>query len=214
MLALQAIYGKANPGDYHELINRNFLAPRFKAGSLHDVIYRIDQRIVITTNFDKIYETHCLSTSTEGYKVINYDSTSIADELRSDTRLIIKAHGSIDNYDGMIFTREQYRKAKKEHSSFYQMLRSLFRIFTTVFIGCGMEDPDVMLVLEDIALVGSGRRPHYAVVKEGAHDPFVVRDWAESYNVQGIEYGPTHESLIEDLEGLFAEVDELRKRLI
>lgn len=212
LLALQAIYSNANPGDYHELIDENFLAPQFKAGSLHDAIYRLDQRIVITTNFDKIYETYCLSTSSEGYKVISYDSQSFADELRSDTRLIIKAHGSIDSYQDMIFTREQYRRAKKEHSSFYEMLRSLFRIYTTVFIGCGMEDPDVMLMLEDIALVGSGRRPHYALIKEGLHDSFVVRDWDESYNVQAIEYGPCHESLVDDLESLFAEVDELRKR--
>jgi hypothetical protein len=61
------------------------------------------------------------------------------------------------------------------------------------------------------ALVGSGRRPHYALIKEGVHDPFVVRDWNESYNVEAIEYGPTHDSLIDDLEMLFADVDELRK---
>lgn len=213
LLALQAIYSKVDPGDYHELIDHNFLAPQFKAGVLHGIIYQLDQRIVITTNFDKIYETYCLSTSTDGYKVISYDSQSLADELRSDTRLIIKAHGSIDSYRDLIFTREQYRRAKKDHSNFYDMLRSLFRVYTTVFIGCGMEDPDVMLMLEDIALVGSGRRPHYVLIKQGEHDLFVVKDWSESYNIQALEYGPTHENLIDDLEILFSDVDEMRKRL-
>ena len=91
LLALQAINDEADPGDYHALLNTNFNDASFEPSELHKVIFNLDSRLVITTNFDKIYEKHCLTASTEGFKVIPYYSNSLGDEIRSDTRLIIKA---------------------------------------------------------------------------------------------------------------------------
>ncbi|WP_445730680.1 SIR2 family protein [Methylocystis sp. IM2] len=126
LLALQAIKDEVDPGDYQELLNQNFNEPVFEASKLHEIIFALDSRLVITTNFDKIYEKHCLNVSTEGFKVIPYNSTSLADELRSDTRLIIKAHGSIDEISAMIFTRGQYHSAKRDNPGFYGLLKAIF----------------------------------------------------------------------------------------
>src|SRR5690606_32313959 len=52
LLALQAIREEADGGDYQELLNQNFNNPAFKPSALHNVIYELDSRIVVTTNFD------------------------------------------------------------------------------------------------------------------------------------------------------------------
>lgn len=175
------------------------------------MIYRLNSRIVITTNFDKIYETFCTSTSTDGYKVVPYYSPSLADNLRSEVRIIIKAHGTIDDHQQMIFTRHQYHEAKKNHQAFYEILKAILLTNTCVFIGCGMEDPDVMLLLEDVKSVGTGTRPHYAIIKSGSQDKFVLQDWDRTYNVKSLSYDGSHEQLLPELEGLFLDVDALRK---
>ena len=76
LLALQAIKLSADRGDYQDLLNRNFNSPAFQPSKLHETILALDSRIVITTNFDKIYERYCLNTSREGFKVVTYESPS------------------------------------------------------------------------------------------------------------------------------------------
>jgi hypothetical protein len=203
LLALQGIRDEANAADYRDLLNKNFNDPKFLPSELHKYIAELDARIVITTNFDKIYERYC----TEGapasaFKVIDYHSSDLVDEIRSDTRLIIKAHGSIDEISRMIFTRAEYHRAKADHARFYEILKAIFLTNTAIFIGCGMEDPDVLLLLEDVRITGSAERPHYALIKRNSHDALAIADWRKTYNISTLEYGPSHEDLVTDLRAL------------
>jgi len=210
LLALQAIASEADPADYQNLLNENFNDATFEPSDLHQVIFNLDSRLVITTNFDKIYEKICLRASTEGFKVIPYYSTSFGDELRSDTRLIIKAHGSIDELQKMIFTKSQYHAAKENHGAFYSILKGLLLTNTCIFVGCGLDDPDVLLLLEDVKITASPSRPHYALLREGSHNHYAKHDLLSCYNVKVLEYGPSHADLVTDLNALLAEVDALR----
>jgi len=210
LLALQAISQEADEGDYQTFLTENFNDPTYEPSDLHRVIFNLDSRLVITTNFDKIYEKLCLHVSTEGFKVLPYYSQSLGDELRSDTRLIIKAHGTIDEVSKMVFTKSQYHRATAEYAQFYAMLRALLFTHTCVFIGCSMDDPDVLLLLEDVRITASAIRPHYALTLNGRNSAYAKRDWLDSYNVKALEYGPTHEALLEDLSALLALVENAR----
>ncbi len=209
-LALNAIADLADPGDYQSFLNDCFNDSSFEPSELHSVILDIDARFVITTNFDKIYEKHCLTVSNVGFKVIPYYSESLADEIRSDTRLIIKAHGSIDDISKMVFTRKEYHQAKKHHPEFYNLLKALLLTNTCVFIGCGMEDPDVLLLLEELKMTTNSKRPHYALLREGAVSPFITQDLSSTYNVRSLFYGPGHSDLIVSLKDLYAEIEGIR----
>lgn len=210
LLALQAISDEADCGDYHSLLNTNFNDATFEPSELHKVIFDLDSRLVITTNFDKIYEKHCLKASTEGFKVIPYSSNSLGDEIRSDTRLIIKAHGTIDDISHMVFTKAQYHAAKEKYASFYAILKALLLTNTCIFIGCGMDDPDVLLLLEEVRITANPQRPHYALLKYGSHSNYLITDLSSAYNVKTLEYSPDHHDLISDLKYLQAQVDNIR----
>lgn len=199
LLALQAICDVANPADYQDLLNAVFHSPRYQPSRLHEAVHRLDSRIVVTTNFDRIYEAYCMQPEKEGYKVIVYDSTSLADEIRGDKRLIIKAHGSIDNISKMIFTRAEYHAAKSQHAKFYDILKALFLTHTCIFIGCGLADPDIMLLMEDVKILGTQQRPHYALVLKGKNSKFKIEEWRQTYNVVALEYEPDHDALTTDL---------------
>lgn len=210
LIALEAIELHADAGDYVRLLNTCFGSLKFKPSDLHKVIYNLDARLVVTTNFDKIYEQYWTHFSQEGFKTISYDGESLGDEIRSDTRLIIKAHGSIDNPQKMIFTRAQYHTAKAKYPAFYDILKALFMTSTVMFVGCGMQDPDVLLTLEEVKISSSSNRPHYALIKQGDVGPYVLQDLKKSYNVQALEYGPTHEELQKSLTNLLGEVESIR----
>ena len=214
LIALQAIKELSDPGDYHSFLDSNFNSPHYKPSELHGIINALDARIVITTNFDKIYEAYCFSFAggANAFKVINYTTRGLADELRSDTRLIIKAHGTIDSIDEMIFTRAEYHTAKRDCPQFYEVLRGIFLTNTIIFIGCGLEDPDMMLLLEDVRIAGRQTKPHYALVKKGKQE-FLIKDWRATYNIHVMEYEPDHSALIPELTTLLNAVELRRAEL-
>lgn len=111
----------------------------------------------------------------------------------------------------MIFTRSQYHKAKREYSSFYKVLEALFITHTVIFFGCSLDDPDVQLILEDVNIISSSQRPHYILIKEKSQNFFGLNDWLNTYNIRALEYGPTHDDLITDLENLWDKVDITRR---
>lgn len=208
LLALQGIRDYVNPADYRGLLDTHFNSIAFRPSDIHKSIYQLDSRIVITTNFDKIYERYCLEFGATGaFKVINYDSTDLADELRSDTRLIIKAHGSIDNISKMIFTRAEYHNAKAQYQQFYEILKAIFLTHTVMFFGCGLEDPDMLLLLEDVKITSSSAKPHYLIIRRRTANELSKADWKSSYNICALEYGPTHENLVLDLQSLVNQVE-------
>jgi hypothetical protein len=210
LLALEAIKRDADPHDYQKLLNDEFHRPQFQPGELHRTILRLDSRLVITVNFDKIYENCCLAHSNEAIKVVTYNSGSLFDEIRSEQRLLIKAHGSIDDVDKMIFSRSQYREAKFLHPNFYRLLEAIFLTHTALFIGCGLNDPDIMLVLEDVKRVSSSSKPHYALALRRPDDKYKVKNLDDIYNIRVLEYRPDHGALLASLQDLLERVDVIR----
>jgi len=211
LLALQGVRDRVNQADYRDLLDKHFNNQNYQPSQLHECIYELDSRIVITTNFDRIYEKYCLKTAnTEAYKIINYYSCDLVDEIRSDARLIIKAHGSIDDISKMIFTRSEYHQVKQSHSQFYEIIKAIFLTHTVVFIGCSLADPDVLLLLEDVKITGSSERPHYAIIKKNSMSTLELSDWRKTYNICALEYAPTHNDLLIDLQLLLEHVDRER----
>jgi len=214
LLALQAIRDFADPGDYLNFLKDEFNDAGVTASALYHHIVNLDAKIVITTNFDRIYETYCWSlssTTNSAYLALLYNSDSLFDELRSDSRLIIKAHGSIGDPSTMIFTRQEYHQAKARFAHFYELLQALFLTNTIVFLGCSLTDPDISLLLEDVKIItkqdsSKPTRTHYAFQREGEKDEIAVSDLLRTYNVKVISYGPNYKDLEPALKQLVEQV--------
>jgi len=208
LLALQAIYDACDPGHYANYIRQVYSRPNYKASSVHELIKEIDSKIVITTNFDKIYENLC---NDHGYTVAHYgESKKILSNIKCAENLIIKAHGSVDDIDRIVFTQKQYYEAKKKHPEFYNILNALFLTNTVVFLGYSLNDPDINLILETVANTSSPSSPHYVVVKQGV-DAEVKQYWRECYNIVTLEYGPEYDNLEENIANLVDQVLSFRQ---
>jgi hypothetical protein len=140
---------------------REFSGNAYKHAQIHDDLNLVDSRLVMTTNFDKLYENRANQLQHNTVIVKNYYDRDVADVFRRQDRVVIKVHGTIDNPDLTIFTRSQYALARRDYAHFYQLLRGLFATHTFVFLGASMRDPDIQLLLEDHAYRFEGSRPHY-----------------------------------------------------
>lgn len=212
LMALEAIFSDCDTGEYGYFLKEEFGKDSFTPSNIHEAIKEIDCKIIITTNFDKILDKIC---NDEGYVVCEYyDVEKIISHIKSPKRIIIKAHGCIDNLDKIIFTGSQYFKAKKENPGFYKILESLFITHTVIFLGYSLSDPDINLNLENILNTASPHHPHYVLVKKGNED-IVKKHWKETYNISALEFGADYKDFIPAIEELRDQVNQFREeRLI
>ncbi|WP_052748477.1 SIR2 family NAD-dependent protein deacylase [Cellulomonas sp. FA1] len=205
--AAQIIVDGLPPADFSKYVRDCFERPRFEASKIHELVLELDPKIVVTTNYDDLYEALCRQgAAVEGYNVCRYYEEHAVNDLRSDRRLILKAHGCISNPSRIILTREQYFTARRDHPSFYSVLDALMLTNTLLFIGCSMDsDPDVQLLLENSSIAAPSQHPHYAIVEDLWH-PAVERVLAKTYNMNFLKFDPGDyrqvQGALEDLLGM------------
>lgn len=203
--------------EFRSLLIDEFLSPRYLHSAFHDAIFKIDARIVATPNFDKIYETFANTQANGSIRIKNHYDSDIADAIRREDRLILKFHGSIDTPDKMIFTRQEYAKARTEHDDFYKLLEALALTHTFLFLGCGVHDPDTRLLLEDIFFRYSVNRPHVFVLPSRAVKPAEKTIIENSMNLSILEYtnpARDHSQLLTALLDLVTRVEAARNLLV
>ncbi|SMF43848.1 SIR2-like domain-containing protein [Tistlia consotensis] len=197
--------------DWIDFLRGQFLTPGYKESELHDKIFRLDQRVTFSLNIDTIYETFVTS-QTSGKTISKqfYDEDVHA-FLRDHSDYIIKIHGSIDAPNKIIFSQKDYALARVENSLFYQILDACILSHTILFIGCGVSDPDVNLLLENQNFRFPNSLPHYMITpsKIGSDLEESLR---KNRNLKCIKYDDqdNHAELSKLIEELIQKVDSHR----
>lgn len=200
---------------WNELVHSEFVEPKFQTAEIHRDIFKLDSRLILTQNVDKIYDAYAASESSGTIYIKDYSKADIGLVVRGDRRSVLKAHGSVDTPGEMIFTAEEYAKARYQHSRFFLLLDALSVTHTFLFIGCGLSDPDVHLMLERNFHFFPGSRPHYMVTPNNSAHADVQACHKRNMNLRFLTYRPTnhHEQLGAGLKNLVTLVDEARDKL-
>jgi hypothetical protein len=199
-----------HPADYNRLIGETL--ERYRPTEVHKMIELLDQKIVVTTNFDTLYEDHCRQgDARHGYSVINYYDDGLIARMRSPKRLILKGHGSVTVPEKTILSKSDFFKARAGYPNFFKTLESLFLTHTLLFIGYSVTDPDIQLLLENASIAAASDHPHYALMAQGLHSA-IKAAFFRTFNLQILEYDPRdqHQEFLVSLQDLAARVNEMR----
>ena len=191
---------------FRGFITEKFVTPRFRYAPIHDSIISLGARLMATPNFDKIFETRINAKQDNSVMAKNYYDEELAEILLSQNPFVLKVHGSVDKTTKMIFTRSEYAKARAEFRPFYAILEALALTHTFLFLGCGLKDPDIQMLLEDYCTRHRYAAPHYFVLPEGALFAGLRSIYEKTLNIKILEYDPAR-----DHRNLRSEIDALAK---
>jgi hypothetical protein len=193
--------------EFSSFIQNTFGRPKYQASKIHESVYSLDAKIVITPNYDTTYEDYCkrFSTTTSHNVCTHYQSHALND-IRSDMRVILKIHGTVDDPTKIILSRSDYFAARRASAPFYALLDALFLANTILFIGAGLTDPDIQLVLENAHIAFPSTNPHYAVIAEGRH-PSELAALRKTNNIHAMQFPAARYDILE------ASLDELTKEV-
>lgn len=216
LLACELIRRTMRSDDWRSLLRDEF-GQVADPSELHRAILSLDQRITITTNFDKLLENAWASVkknATHFPIVINSLDENVFRSLRDNESYIIKIHGSIDDIETLVFAKSDYNKYAFNHWAYGEFLRCILLTHTVVFIGFSMSDPAVSLAVEMYAHRFPSARPHYIFLADEDSDEIcaISRDLRGLYV---ISYQSTngHQELVGGLQSL-AEASARRRREI
>lgn len=216
LTACELIKSKLAKGKLDNIVKEAFLTPQYSKAKIHEFLFKLDCRIVVTPNFDKIYETF-VSSETEGtVSVKNYYDSDIVSAVKDKGRVILKIHGTIDNTSKLIFSRSEYASARSGYRDFYEILNALSLTHTFLFVGCGANDPDIRLLLEDSFFKHNAVKPHYMVVSDKSIHKDMMPVIEQTLNINMLVYKSTkgsHQELTDSLENLVQLVEIARLEL-
>lgn len=219
--AAQVIADSMDTSSFHNRLLTTFKHKRIKPNELYEAINVIDQPIVLTTNYDQIYEDYWDSLDSGAVAdrqllVATPADEHLIDHMRAGRRLLIKLHGCISNPHKVVLSRSSYAENRTKNMEFYRVVSALMLTRTMLFVGCGFGgDPDIDLLLEDAAFTARSEYPHYALVPKGQH-PSLLKALKTSFNIQAIEYearGTDHSDLLVHMADLAKQVENSASRV-
>ncbi|UHG94668.1 SIR2 family protein [Spirosoma oryzicola] len=201
---------------FNNFVISEYQAPGYQPASIHETIYRLDSKIVITPNFDNIYDRYASTTSAGTVTVKEHTDDDIVEALRINKRLILKIHGKVETPNNLIFTRESYAQARQKYKSMYEVLDALLITHTFLFLGCGTNDPDIRLLLEDYRHRFRNSGDHYFVLSKTSASPSVKNILEQTLKIKLLEYstiGGAHTVLLNSLVNLADQVEATRTEI-
>lgn len=216
LTSCELIKDKMGDDAFTDRVQLEYQRSSYNHATIHEHIYKLDSSIVASPNFDNIYDTYASSESGSSIVIKDHTSKDIVNYLHGgETRLILKTHGSANDPREIIFTRNDYAEARTKFVLFYEIIKSLALTHTFLFLGCGMDDPDIRQLFEDIQFTHGCMPHHYMTLPTGEVHQDVLNVASKSMRIRFIEYSPDngHEELTKSLADLVTEVEDFRARL-
>jgi hypothetical protein len=183
---------------------------------LHKAIISLNQRVIVTTNLDKLIEKAWNDSDVKRYPtVISKIDQQVFKLFRDGESYLIKIHGSIDEPESIVFDKSSYQRSAFSNRFYQDLINTLLLTHTFLFIGFSMDDPAVSLLVESHAHRFSETRPHYAFFS-GKKQPEIDDISKAIRRLFIIRYSDAnhHEELVAQIEVLAQEGARRRKELM
>lgn len=207
LMACELVKKALGPDVFSDFLRDEFLTPGYQPANIHKDILGLYSPIVITPNFDKIYDTYVTAETTGTIPILNYYSDAIIDQVKSGKQIVLKIHGTIDERGKLIFTKEDYAKARNKYASFYKLLEALILTKTFLFLGAGLNDPDIQLLLENYSFQYGHTRKHFFVIHDKEYSDDELSVYESTLNLKFLKYNwnsrtKSHHDLLDSVSNL------------
>ena len=137
-----------NSRDYTDFIKKAIDKPDSVPNEVHHIMMKFHPASFLTTNYDHLLETAAVEYG-QSYKCVVKDE-EVA--LIKGDRYILKVHGDIE-HNNFVLREEDYLAYEENFKLISPLMRSVFSTNTVVFIGYGIGDYNVKLIIDGVRRV-------------------------------------------------------------
>ncbi len=150
--------------DYKKIILKKFDKKIEKTNEIIDILLQLNPKHIITTNFDELIEysiskNDYLNGKINGIKS-KYDLIGKDSDFINSTKnnLIIKMHGDFHDFSSIVLAEDDYLAYSTTHPITEIFIKSLLINHTFLFVGYGINDINLKLIMSYIDTLVSGNK--------------------------------------------------------
>ncbi|RWQ12711.1 SIR2 family protein [Mesorhizobium sp.] len=171
-------------------VKRVFVQSGVVPTPLHEAMPALNNlQFVITTNYDTLIERAYRETEPDVTVCTFKDAGEVRRSLSSREFFILKAHGdAMRSGEGIILTEQDYRQILFREPAYQHMLATMFSMYSIIFVGASMTDPELNLMLNYLADTfspDSGPTHYAALTKEKVNEVEKER-WYRDFKIRVI----------------------------
>jgi len=174
---------------FDEFIVQEFINTKSQPTSFHKALVGAKKfQFVVTTNYDTLIERAYRSMGREEVTVCTFtDAGEVQRRLSSREFFVLKAHGDASRVgNGIILTDTDYRRVLYRERAYQSLLQAIFTMFTVVFLGASMADPEIKLLLNYVAdaYTATSGPSHFALMTQEDITGVERQRWFKDLKVQ------------------------------
>ncbi|WP_372369777.1 SIR2 family protein [Candidatus Uabimicrobium sp. HlEnr_7] len=167
--------GKSFSKEFKRLLKNSEFVPSIT----HYLLATLPVSTVVTTNFDSLLEQSLLRIKKVAFTINR--AFDVAWAPIKDQVNVLKIHGDIDDLGNITFSKDDYEHYFERRPSLSALLKGLFLNRTFLFVGYSLRDPNLKIILEEVAnLLKKAQRPIYMIVFEASEQEIL------NYKEQGV----------------------------
>jgi hypothetical protein len=193
---------------FKTVIEDVFTNESVKPREVHDLLVKLGLRkFIITTNYDLLIETAFVNNKIRPRVFKYYEAHAIQRSLYKREFFILKAHGDAETAaEHVVLTERDYRNVLYRQPGYQSALQSIFTMYSVIFLGSSLEDPELKLLLNYInSAFPLGGIPHYALMSSDRMSATEQSRWRKDYNVMIIPISSAND---------YSDVDDFLKLLL
>lgn len=215
--AAELIRIKGRSAEFNSRIKQTFVERNYVPSECHKLLVDIAPKIFVTTNYDTLLEGALINQSGHNsYTQYEHTRDGLLDALRSPSTILVKMHGCAKYPNDIVLSRSDYFRLRKKHGAFFDLVAAIYKLNTVLFIGCGIEDPDINLILENNNIQSEASNPSYAMVGSLSYAAKLKENIKSQYNIELITYDQTdtndHSHFLPTIRALAEQVTIVRTK--
>ncbi len=167
-----------------------FLDKNLTPTNTHSALVSIPFLGILTTNYDTLIESaYTIKNKRLPPIFTQEDLVNVSNPLKTREEFVFKIHGDINRPQTIVLNSHDYSQILFRTPSYRSFLETLFTVNTVLFIGFGLEDPDVDNLLDRMAGIYSRNNDfHYILIPKGRFNNLEKKRLALDKKILTIEY--------------------------
>lgn len=203
--------------EFKTYLEETFAKDEIEPRPVHDLLVKLKRNnFIITTNYDLLIEKAFVNNRILQTAYKYYEANAIQRQLYLRKFFILKAHGDAKTAaQHIVLTDKDYRRLLYQQPGYQSVLQSIFTMYSVIFVGCSLQDPELRLLLNYInAAFPEGGIPHYALMSTESTGATERNRWKKDYNMRitPISTDNNYEDIDTFLKILHQKEDEAEKQ--
>jgi hypothetical protein len=186
LIVAQELREQIGDAGFSRFMSETFDPDAIVPSPVHELLSVVPFRGFITTNYDNLLERAYINVKNRQLERLLLESETSFEKVVQREPFLLKLHGDIEVPSSIVLAYRDYLKLVAD-TRFQTLLDTIFSEFSTLMVGYGLNDLDIIQSLDRTTHAGTCRR-HFLLTRKDTRNSVERRRLLRDRNIETIQY--------------------------